>query len=67
MNYKEWFAKQPKWLKALTIMVLAALTAISMFTSCATTHSVTHTFINHKTGDTITQRYEQIGKTLMVK
>lgn len=63
------FTEWPKWLQELLKAIAIALATFitTWFASCSTTHTVSHTFVNKSTGDTIVQQYQQTGRTILKK
>lgn len=62
IDFFKFFASGPWWVKVLVFLGASAgiLFASQWFTSCASTHSVSQSFIQR--GDTMTMiRYEQVG------
>lgn len=64
---KTLLSKLPKWAQAIVLIAATLIAAISFWvtqTGCSSVHTVTQTTINHRTKDTLTQSYIQVGRTV---
>lgn len=55
----------PKWLKVgiLTFALLTSIATTLLNTGCTTTRTISHTYINQKTGDTVSMTTGEMIKT----